>query len=182
MKLSLFLWLCTLKISFPLISFLVKPVSSVVESYSDHCLSVVAESVPNSEPPGYEDITRHTNSFSVYTTKLNRTDKDGVFMIEGSFELHSPFYIRSLLHGTSKDPAVMPQEPPAIAEFDNPFVSKLHGFWSESSGKLCMVGTGSAYLNEGTLLTPAAVLKLYNIENSSSITSLITGTLESLES
>ncbi|KAK8648431.1 hypothetical protein V6N13_129183 [Hibiscus sabdariffa] len=203
MKFSLFLWLCTLKISFLLISFLVKPVSSVVESYSDHCLSVVAESVPNSEPPGYEfgpfdphqygfyysdgnfrvvsaDITRYTNSFSVYTTKLNRTDKDGVFMIEGSFELHSPYYIRSLLTGTSKDSAVMPQEPPVVAEFDYPFVLKLHGFWSESSGKLCMVGTGSAYLNEGTLLTPAAVLKLYNIENSSSITSLITGTLESL--
>ncbi|GMJ10186.1 hypothetical protein like AT4G21700 [Hibiscus trionum] len=203
MKLSLFLWLCTLKISFLLISFLVKPVSSVVESYSDHCFSVVPESVPNSEPPGHEsgpfgphqygfyysdgnfrvvsaNITRYTNSFSFYSTKVNRTDKEGVFMIEGSFELHSPFYFRSLLSGTSKDSAVLPHEPPAVAEFKNPFVLKLHGFWSEPWGKICMVGTGSAYLKEGTLLTPAAVLKLYNIENSSSITSLITGTLESL--
>ncbi|KAK8622730.1 hypothetical protein V6N13_117634 [Hibiscus sabdariffa] len=203
MKLSMFPWLPTLIVSFLLISFSVKPISSVVGSYSNHCSSTVMESVPNSRPPDFEfgpfgshqsgfyysdgnfrvvsaNITRYLNSFSFYTTVVDQTDKDGTFMIEGSFELHSQFYFRSPLTGTSKDPDVTPHEPPVVAEFKNPFVLKLHGFWSESSGKLCMVGTGSAYLKEGTLLSPAAVLKLHNIKNSSSITSLITGTLESL--
>ncbi|KAK8527412.1 hypothetical protein V6N13_085242 [Hibiscus sabdariffa] len=203
MKLSMFPWLRTLIVSFLLISFSAKPVSSVVGSYSDHCSLTVLESVPNSGPLDFKfgpfgshqsgfyysdgnfrvvsaNITRNLNSFSFYTTVVNQTDKDGTFMIEGSFELHSQFYFRSPLTGTSKDPDVTPHEPPVVAEFKNPFVLKLHGFWSESSGKLCMVGTGSAYLKEGTLLSPEAVLKLHNIKNSSSITSLITGTLESL--
>ncbi|KAL1184749.1 hypothetical protein V6Z11_A01G066300 [Gossypium hirsutum] len=205
MKPSMCLWLCTLKISFLCFNFSVKPVSSVLHSYSDHCFSIVPEPVPNSEPPGYEfasfgpsqsgfyysdgdfrvvssNITRHTNSFSFYTTAVSQTDKDGVFMIEGSFELQSPFVLQSLLYGngSSKGSVSTPHVLPTVADYKNPFILKLHGFWYESLGELCMVGTGSSYLKEGTLLTPAAVLKLHNIKTSSSITSLITGTLESL--
>ncbi|KAG4213551.1 hypothetical protein ERO13_A01G063950v2 [Gossypium hirsutum] len=103
-------------------------------------------------------------------------------MIEGSFELQSPFVLQSLLYGngSSKGSVSTPHVLPTVADYKNPFILKLHGFWYESLGELCMVGTGSSYLKEGTLLTPAAVLKLHNIKTSSSITSLITGTLESL--
>ncbi|KAH1120905.1 hypothetical protein J1N35_004065 [Gossypium stocksii] len=123
MKPSMYLWLCTLKISFLCFSFSVKPVASVLHSYSDHCFSIVPEPVPNSEPPSYEfgsfgpsqsgfyysdgdfrvvssNITRYTNSFSFYTTAVSQTDKHGVFMIEGSFELQSPFVLQSLLYGS----------------------------------------------------------------------------------
>ncbi|RVW93128.1 hypothetical protein CK203_031379 [Vitis vinifera] len=55
----------------------------------------------------------------------------------------------------------------------------LHGFWSESSGKLCMVGQ-LCYSREGELLDLAAVLKLNNVKNLSTVTDLVGGTLESL--
>ncbi|TYH30135.1 hypothetical protein ES288_A01G069600v1 [Gossypium darwinii] len=204
MKPSIFLWLCTFKISFLFISLSVKPVSSVIDSYSDHCLTTVPEPVPNSEPLDYEfgpfgpsqsgfyyfgnlrvvstNITRYTNSFSFYTTEVSQTDKDGVFMIEGSFELQNPFVLHSFLYedGPSKGSVLTPHTPPVVADFTSPFILKLHGFWSKSSGELCMVGTGSSYFKDGNLLTPAAVLKLHNIKNSSNITTLITGTLKSL--
>ena len=57
----------------------------------------------------------------------------------------------------------------------------LQGFWSKSSGKLCMVGSGSAYSSEGKLLNLAAILKLSNVKNSSTVTDLFSGTLESLD-
>ena len=102
-------------------------------------------------------------------------------MIEGSLEFQSPFHVGSISNGNgaSKNSVLTPRRP-VVADLKNPFNLKLHGFWSESFDKLCMVGTGSAYLREGNLLTPAAVFKLHNIKNSSSITTLITGTLESL--
>ncbi|XVE80145.1 hypothetical protein DITRI_Ditri14bG0115800 [Diplodiscus trichospermus] len=203
MEHSVVLWLCTLTIFFLCISFPVKPVSSVIDSYSDHCSLIVPMSVPNSESPTEEfgpfgqpqsgfyysdgirivsaNITRYTNSFSFYTSVARKTDKDGLFLIEGSLEFQSPFHVGSISgrSGTSKNSILTPHRA-VVADFRNPFNLKLHGFWSQSSGKLCMVGTGSAYLKEGTVLDPAAVLKLHNIKNSSSITALITGTLESL--
>ncbi|KAM1901890.1 hypothetical protein ACFX14_030662 [Malus domestica] len=56
---------------------------------------------------------------------------------------------------------------------------ELNGFWSESSGNICMVGSGSNYLGHGRGLYYPAVLKLYNVMNSTSVTSLIIETLES---
>ncbi|KAH1120907.1 hypothetical protein J1N35_004067 [Gossypium stocksii] len=171
MKPSIFLWLCTFQISFLCISFSVKSVPSVAHSYSDHCYSIVPEPIPKSEPPVYEfgpfgpsqsgfyysdgdfrvvtaNITRHTNLFSFYTTAVRQTDKDGVFMIEGSFELQG--LLESVLYGSgSLQLSVPPRVPPAVADYSNPFILKLHDFWSGSSGELCMVGTGSALLKEG---------------------------------
>ncbi|XP_050368962.1 uncharacterized protein LOC126787071 [Argentina anserina] len=58
-------------------------------------------------------------------------------------------------------------------------IFRLQGFWSESSQRLCMVGYGR-YKNQGTSLNQPAILKLYNLTNSTSITSLVSGTIESL--
>ncbi|PON91167.1 hypothetical protein TorRG33x02_129830 [Trema orientale] len=56
---------------------------------------------------------------------------------------------------------------------------RLSGYWSESSGKLCMVGSGySDYKDE--YLDILALFKLHNLKNSTMLTSLVTGTLESL--
>ncbi|KAK7405241.1 hypothetical protein VNO78_06440 [Psophocarpus tetragonolobus] len=53
----------------------------------------------------------------------------------------------------------------------------LDGFWSESSGKLCMVGSGTGYSMQRLVV----VLKLYNVVNSSNtVSTLFTGSLESL--
>ncbi|MBA0803941.1 hypothetical protein Gohar_014100 [Gossypium harknessii] len=149
-------------------------------AYSDYCSSVVPESVTKSKAytesfgafDGYETgyyiggngilnpkINTISNSFSFETRYVSKTVADGVWKIEGS-----------LMFYESYDP------------IRSPFHLKLHGFWSEFSGNLCMVGTGSAYSKQGNLLTPAAVFRLRNLRNSSNITTLITGTLESLSS
>jgi len=53
----------------------------------------------------------------------------------------------------------------------------LDGFWSESSGKICMVGAGTGY----NMQRLEVVLKLYNVVNSrSNVSTLVTGSLESL--
>ncbi|CAL0310652.1 unnamed protein product [Lupinus luteus] len=59
---------------------------------------------------------------------------------------------------------------------------KLEGFWSESSGEICMVGTSSGYSRRGNSLNVDAVFKLSNVFNASNITSLVRGSLESLSS
>ncbi|XP_014499588.1 uncharacterized protein LOC106760696 [Vigna radiata var. radiata] len=58
----------------------------------------------------------------------------------------------------------------------------LEGFWSESSGKVCMVGTGSGYSKEGKHLNLHVVFKLDNVFNVSTITTLVSGSLVSLSS
>ncbi|KAK7244300.1 hypothetical protein RIF29_39120 [Crotalaria pallida] len=59
---------------------------------------------------------------------------------------------------------------------------KLEGFWSESSGKVCMVGTSSGDSKRGNSFNLDAVLKLNNVFNASNISSLVSGSLESLSS
>ncbi|RDX99082.1 hypothetical protein CR513_17914, partial [Mucuna pruriens] len=61
--------------------------------------------------------------------------------------------------------------------FPSSITFRLDGFWSESSGKLCMVGTGTGY----SMQRLEVVLKLYNVANSSNtLSTLVTGSLESL--
>lgn len=57
----------------------------------------------------------------------------------------------------------------------------LDGFWSEQSGKLCMVGSGTSYMKSGVLQYLNVVLKLDYPTNVTILHSLITGTLESLD-
>ncbi|OMO55633.1 hypothetical protein CCACVL1_27141 [Corchorus capsularis] len=155
-------------------------------SYSEYCSKIVPESNPyfssrpsttfgtlrQSEYGAYYPVgenrilnsngTRFVNSFLFRTRLVYKTDRDGVFKIESRLAFQSPENI--------------PGRSPKL-------YLKLQGFWSESSGNLCMVGEGSAYNSkEGKQLTPAAVLKLTNIKNSCNITTLITGTLVSLSS
>lgn len=56
----------------------------------------------------------------------------------------------------------------------------LQGFWSETSRKLCMVGSG-AVLHSGTVNSLRVVLKLNYPRNSGINSSLISGSLESLD-
>ncbi|XVE50258.1 hypothetical protein DITRI_Ditri01bG0147500 [Diplodiscus trichospermus] len=160
--------------------------------YSDCCSSIVPESTPDYHyyptyksfgpfreyETGYyysgianrilnSNITRFLDSFLFRIRSVYRTDRDGVFKIESSLMFQSPYYVGNMVYRQD-------------VSLSSPFNLKLQGFWSEPSGKLCMVGTGSAYSKEGKLLAPAAVLKLSNVKNFNNITSLITGTLVSV--
>ncbi|KAL4351807.1 hypothetical protein GQ457_06G016090 [Hibiscus cannabinus] len=176
-KPSITIHICKLPLFFLFFSFPAEFVSSAENeggvSYSHHCSSVVPESVPSSKAyshsfatfNGYETgyyiggngilnpkISRFSNRFSFETRYASRTVADGVWRIKGILAFHGSY---------------VP-------------VLNLHGFWSEFSGNLCMVGTASAYSKQGNLLTPSAVFNLRNLRNSNNITTLITGTLESL--
>lgn len=56
----------------------------------------------------------------------------------------------------------------------------LSGYWSESSGKLCIVGTGRIQYKR-TSPKLKVVIKLNYLQNSNIYNSLINGTLESLD-
>ncbi|KAL5772427.1 hypothetical protein ACOSQ2_012351 [Xanthoceras sorbifolium] len=60
---------------------------------------------------------------------------------------------------------------------------RLSGYWSESDGRLCMVGSGSKYENSGIVETFNVVLKLNysNRLNLSVVDSLVSGVLESVD-
>ncbi|XVF18842.1 hypothetical protein REPUB_Repub11eG0057600 [Reevesia pubescens] len=205
MKSSMMLWLCNLMFLLLAITFFIKPVSCIeaealstpyktynhtsVSYYSDYCSSTVPESTPDyyyhptykffgpfrEYESGYyysgsgnrilnSNITRYLNSFVFRTRLVYRTDRDGVFKIESSLVFQSPYYNGNMPYRLD-------------ISSSSPLILKLQGFWSEPSGKLCMVGSGSAYPKDGKLLIPDAVLKLSNLKNFNNITSLITGTL-----
>ncbi|XP_062170830.1 uncharacterized protein LOC133876547 isoform X4 [Alnus glutinosa] len=165
--------------------------------YYDHCSSTVPSSAldktPLTELPlprshdGYYiggEPVLEPNPFAYWSTFLNSillrtlsvygTDVPGLFRLEGRLTFPNGNKYNEMEHFSYGRQSYnsMPQR--RSVSF------KLVGFWSESKGKLCMVGSGSAYTKEGTLLNLAVVLKLHNLTNSNSITSLITGTLESL--
>lgn len=162
-------------------------------SYSDHCSTIVPEpssingdfatllftGTQNGYCNGGERILRQDSSDSFFkllalqTRSVYRTEVEGVFRVEGSLNLQSSntyYYGGDLWEMESSD------------SWAGSVTFLLHGFWSESSGKLCMVGTGSAISRQGELLDPAAVLKLDNVKNRSTASDMVKGTLESLNS
>ncbi|TXG66967.1 hypothetical protein EZV62_008242 [Acer yangbiense] len=168
-------------------------------SYHDHCSSIVLESPTTTPefatlpfPPfqnGYYDggdtiLNPNPSNYSVdngkflsfQTQHVFGTDHESVFMIEGSLILH--FRNRNYLE----------QDMTSAGSFYSTRRSRksavsfnLKGFWSESTGELCMVGSSPSYSREGKHLHLAAVLQLSGVKNST-ITSLIRGTLQSLSS
>ncbi|GLT67288.1 hypothetical protein SLA2020_396080 [Shorea laevis] len=158
-------------------------VSSTATQVSDaHCSSIFPDVVPSSgfgshmfetetahagfylggNPNPNLSLTSYTNSFSFSISWTRKTNKDDVLMIGATMVPGSP-----LISGSYFRRRVS--------------YSSLQGFWSISSGKLCVVGT-VAFFVSGNQHSLAAALKVNNFKNSSSITSLITGTLECLSS
>ncbi|GLT83344.1 hypothetical protein SLE2022_016390 [Rubroshorea leprosula] len=167
-------------------SFFIEHVSSTATQVSDaYCSSIFPDVVPGPEfgshtietetahagfylggnpnpNPNLNYLTSYTNSFSFSISRTRKTNKDNVLMIGATMVLGSP-----LMSGSYFRRRVS--------------YSWLKGFWSTSSGELCVVGTVDLSVS-GNQPSLAAALKLYNFKNSSSITSLINGTLECLSS
>ncbi|KAK6934256.1 Protein of unknown function DUF2921 [Dillenia turbinata] len=117
------------------------------------------------ESPGYYQYPKDVTIKP--TGNVYKTNVSGVFEFEASLIFRSTVVYES----TSNDPNSKNRGNVAF---------KLRGFWSESYGRLCMVGTGSGYSEEGKLLNLEAVLKLNYMKNSNIYTSLVHGNLESL--
>ncbi|TYJ48489.1 hypothetical protein E1A91_A01G065800v1 [Gossypium mustelinum] len=110
------------------------------------------------------------------THHVYKTNAEDVFKVEGNLIFETSYYYersfsngRGYYHSYSSDSSSR-----GALEFD------LHGFWSRTTGKLCMVGSGYTYSKEGNVLHLAAVLKFNNVKSSSDINTLITGTMDSL--
>lgn len=168
-------------------------------SYSDHCASAVPEStatapefaslpfspvqngyydggdrILNPNPSDYPS-NKH-NLLLFYTQNVYTTNAEGVFKFEGNLHFYSLYYFG---HSRTYGHSVFS---PLRTGDDSALSFNLKGFWSKSSGKLCMVGSSTSYSPEGNLLHHPAVLKLNGVKDSSTITSLVTGTLRSLSS
>ncbi|KAF5960210.1 hypothetical protein HYC85_001419 [Camellia sinensis] len=166
-------------------------------SYSDHCSSLVPESTPtvvdNPMFPLFRILRSHytggdgiVGNFSYRFSQnqvffqpsqhIFKTNTTGVYKI-GAYLIfrHSSAYIYhppNSTHGRSHYPQ--------NSHRTGPLKFSLDGFWSQSSGKLCMVGSASWYSAEGKILNLDAVLSF--AMNSTIFPSLVTGKLDSLSS
>ncbi|XP_044509364.1 uncharacterized protein LOC123228135 [Mangifera indica] len=170
--------------------------SATQPSYADHCHSVVPEpsitkykyAQLSSFPirTGYyaggssifsQNPSEGLQSLTFQVQSVIGTNQDGVLSVAGilEFAFQSIHYYPGNVSNSVYRPGRFHAR--SIISF------RLEGLWSESSGNLCMVGNGYFYTKERKALNLQVVLKLSNLRNSSSnITTLVTGTMESLSS
>ncbi|KAJ1376562.1 hypothetical protein SESBI_49809 [Sesbania bispinosa] len=163
-------------------------------TYKDHCASMVPNSTPNFSnfrvfphgqfQTGYYlggDTVIGVDSLQTLRQKhvilriksVYETDVSGIFSVGASLTIRSSTTYYRVRNSTRASRLNYKRRPSST-------VFRLDGFWSESSGKLCMVGTGTTGYNQQRF---EVVLKLYNVVNSrNTITTLVTGSLESLSS
>lgn len=167
-------------------------------SYADHCASIVPESTvkPYNIRRSYfgypltgyynggsgilspKSSDHVQNSFVFTTLSVSETDVPGLFKLGAHIR-----FLRARTYYFVGNSTISRR-----GSASNPYRRRrsllfwLDGFWSASSGNVCMVGSLVSYYSKGhnPVQTPNVVLKLHNLMNSSSFTTLISGTLESL--
>ncbi|KAL0009078.1 hypothetical protein SO802_010580 [Lithocarpus litseifolius] len=191
-RLSLLLCFLFLFLNFPTATaFFRNPFRKPEISYSQHCNDVVPEPPLSS---GNVPVS-HSNDFLSFQFAFfsggvgifNRTSESGISL---SF---NPSYIENTTsHGVHKVKATLNIRNPlmqsifgrrrliSVSYREDDSVFSVNGYWSESSGKLCMVGSGKSYVGSFSLKYPDVVLKLNYSKNKSIYGSLIGGTLECL--
>ncbi|KAK2982606.1 hypothetical protein RJ640_024666 [Escallonia rubra] len=161
-------------------------------SYSDHCGTIIPESPPtdyaqitypslDSQTTSYtggERILAPKNSSSKPAFQFRtiesayRTSTAGVYAIQAFLTFRSPSFF--VLRNTSRAQARRNRRHTGSLRF------VLTGFWSEPTAKLCMVGTASWFsASLGKYVNLEAVLKLNYANDSTMLSSLVSGTLES---
>ncbi|XP_012441455.2 uncharacterized protein LOC105766516 [Gossypium raimondii] len=170
--------------------------------YGVHCNSVVHESKPVDEefnimpfpgrqygyfsggdkvlnnPPSRSYSAPKSKTLLFETHHVFTTEADDVFMVEGNLIFQTSFYYERSISSGSSHFIIRSSDSSDRGTLDFDF----RGFWSRTTGKLCMVGSSYAYSKEGKLLHLAAVLKINNLRKSSTIRTLVTGTLDSFNS
>ncbi|KAG6416594.1 hypothetical protein SASPL_124027 [Salvia splendens] len=174
--------------------FLLTPASADI-SYSDRCGDVLpdqpllpADNAPLLNPSFLS--LRHVHldckttdcrrgvpaSLTFSSHKAYRTANEAVFQIEAVLSLNG---VGRSLNFTRRGLRLVHFRPPRIplppGNSWNSVTFSLKGFWDSVSGKLCMVGSGF-----GKLRYNHVVLKLDYLNSSSIFTSLVNGTLESV--
>ncbi|XP_010916774.1 uncharacterized protein [Elaeis guineensis] len=162
--------------------------------YAEHCNSIVPESIPT-------HLLVHSNSFQLshgyfsggghlfesdsssgrstpkslhfQTAHLRQTQSTGIIQVRGILILRG-----GNARTDSTDGSLVRYNTNVRKEA----IFDLSGFWSKSSGKLCMVGRGFLeHFAGGSSLHLSAVLKLNYPEKSNITASVVSGTVESLD-
>ncbi|XP_068665372.1 uncharacterized protein [Aristolochia californica] len=178
---------------------------SISSPYSLHCNSIVPESISNglsvnksffpSFKRGYftggelilSDDPQSTftspKSVRLVTTRLTETSTQGLLKIDATLYFRGGSIYGTLLSNQSRLYAdrIHRTTAPRLYHQRGRTTFDLHGFWSAPSGKLCLLGMGSSYSKDGNFLDLHAVVKLNYAMNSTITTSLVTGTVESLD-
>lgn len=164
-------------------------------SYTDQCASMVPNSLPNESKFKYFSLGQVLGGYylggdtivgadtfkklrqkqvTLRIKSVYETDVIGILKVEANLLLRSAssFYrVRNSTRGG--------QRSKTRKRFPSAITFRLEGFWSESTGEICMVGTGTSY----SMPRLEVVLKLHNVFNSSNtISTLVTGSVESLSS
>ncbi|KAK1405160.1 Verprolin like [Heracleum sosnowskyi] len=185
-----FAWPHTILVLLILYNFTI-PTSTSSVSYSKHCGSVVPEATPTTNADftfpslrtstsyltGGEGIFCKNSSRSSITTfnfrpwRNNATNSPGVYNIDAelTFRVYNNMYKpgRNLTYGRS-------------ARHRSMLKFLLHGFWSESSGKGCFVGSAPWFSSIGEPLNLEAVFTINYSKSSTYSNGSVTGKLESL--
>ncbi|GLT51407.1 hypothetical protein SLA2020_258340 [Shorea laevis] len=115
----------------------------------------------------------------------NNDHQPSVFKIQGRLSLQIPISFsvyRNGGHLTERRGLRFRVRGPRIPVFERGVQSFwLNGFWSESTGRLCMVGSGTSHGDAGKFKSFSVVLKLTYSKNSSIFGSFVSGVLESLD-
>ncbi|KAA0056990.1 DUF2921 domain-containing protein [Cucumis melo var. makuwa] len=117
----------------------------------------------------------------LYTLNAHKTVTPGVIKLQASLALRgSTSYFGSFDNSKHRRLRLVRYRGPKTQPWRRRVGFGLDGFWSETSGKVCMVGSGTSLMNSGDLQNLNVVLKLDYPTNVTILHSLITGTLESL--
>ncbi|CAK9327432.1 unnamed protein product [Citrullus colocynthis] len=117
----------------------------------------------------------------LYTLNAHKTVSPGVVKLQANLVLRgSPAYLGSFDNSKHRRLRLVRYRGPKTQPWKRRVGFALDGFWSVTSGKVCMVGSGTSFMNSGVLQNLNVVLKLDCPTNVTILHSLITGTLESL--
>lgn len=174
--------------------------------YDQHCNQIVPKSPLDTDPSSFAAPTprlQFRNSFFsggdkiigqipgsapifpryvfLYTLSAHKTLSPGVIKIQANLILRgSTMILDSSDNSKHRRLRLVRYRGPKTQPWKRRAGFSLDGFWSESSGKVCMVGSGTTSVNSGVLQNLNVVLKLDCPTNATILHSLITGTLECL--
>ncbi|XVF27645.1 hypothetical protein REPUB_Repub14bG0126100 [Reevesia pubescens] len=134
----------------------------------------------NSATTTTTDMPKSAAFYTRFSQNNNDNNKTQIYKVEGNLGLQIRRSFINPRRGLRRKFRIRGPKIPVIARGMPSF--SLSGYWSESTGRLCMVGSGVSNGNAGKFRTFIVVLKLNYSTNFNVFGSLISGVLESLDS
>ncbi|XP_077251047.1 uncharacterized protein LOC143890297 [Tasmannia lanceolata] len=174
-------------------------------SYTQHCNSLIPKSISNGikiDPLGFLQFQggyftggenflgqNSQSSFSLpksihfTTTNLYKTEIEGVLKVEANLDFRGGSLYAISGNRTAGRSLYnrRPRRIPRTFRRRGRLSLELEGFWSESTGKFCLIGSGFGYSKLGNSHDLSVVVKLNYPKISNISTSFVTGTVESLD-